>query len=171
MNDQWARHIRLRLVAHWPSLGGDANDPAAMMRLEDWLRTIQRCNPEVASEALELLIQGHEGYPPTIGDWQAVCRSVASRHALERSTVERQALEAGAQPDAKERIAALIQQARANVDAARKKNPARTAARQPISKYDPVPIKWGHEGSLMTEEDRLAELEAFGGRTVRKRTP
>ncbi len=87
----------LRLVAHWPQLGGD--DELAEQRAVDWLAVIDRYDPDVAAQATDTLIANWTGFHPSIGDWRAVARSVAT-HAqpavpeLESGTVDRERLDA-----------------------------------------------------------------------------
>ena len=168
--DDWARKIRARLVAHWPALGGDANDPAAKVRLEDWLQVIRRGQADAAWEALADLVENHGPFPPSIGEWQATVRAVATRHQALAETERRRAIEAGTTVDetARERIARLVLEARQTIDAAKANQPPPPEAPVRVSKYDkPRNIFWGEK--RMTPEERAAELAAFGDRRVRQR--
>lgn len=170
MSDQWAREIRVRLVAHWPALGGDENDPAAKLRLEDWLRVIKRSSEPVAREAMAALLLTHDRFPPSMGEWQEACRSAAQRQSvalqqIERETAERKALEAGADDGTRGRVAALIASTRdqlANVD----RHPEIDAPR-PVSKYDGAGRGRILGDKHMTVEEHDEEAAAFAARARR----
>lgn len=77
-----ARNTLARLISHWPSIGGDAHDPAAQVRIADWMRAIARTNPDDWQAISDLLIDQHpRARPPGIADWQAAARTIAAhRH-------------------------------------------------------------------------------------------
>lgn len=106
--------VLARLTAHWPQLGGD--DAQAEIRMEDWVRVVERNSPGVRRAACEALVQGWKSdWPPKIADWQEASRQVAARAELEQP-----ALGAPREPLApKDRVFALIEQARRTVDASR----------------------------------------------------
>jgi len=73
----------LRIVAHWPQLGGD--DELAEQRAVDWLGVIARYDDDVAARVTDALIAGWVSrWHPNIGDWRVIARAVAIH---ERSTV------------------------------------------------------------------------------------
>ena len=75
-------NVLARLVAHWPSLGGDANDVAAVARMQDWLRIIRQ-SPHAVEVADQIVTGWAKDRPPKIGDWQETARQVAQRRHLE----------------------------------------------------------------------------------------
>lgn len=81
MTDE-ARNVLARLISHWPTIGGDTHDPAAQVRVTDWLRAIRRTRPEDWHPISDQLIGHHpRNSPPGIADWQAAARTVAAnRH-------------------------------------------------------------------------------------------
>lgn len=72
-----------RLIAHWPTIGGPANDPAALARLTDWRQAIRNAGPRADPICDELITTWTERRAPHLGDWQAAARTVAARHHLE----------------------------------------------------------------------------------------
>lgn len=79
MNDP-ARNTLARLISHWPTIGGDTHDPAAQVRIHDWLRAIRHTQPDDWPTISDELIAHHpRAHPPGIADWQAAARSIAAR--------------------------------------------------------------------------------------------
>jgi hypothetical protein len=106
--------VLAHLTAHWPQLGGDG--PEAEVRLRDWAQVISQNSAQTREAACEALVTGWQSeWPPKIADWREACRQLASRADLERP-----AIEAPQEPTvARERVAALIEQARKSIDANR----------------------------------------------------
>lgn len=157
-----------RIVAHWPNLGGAADDPLARERARSWTDALRRLDAKVGFDAVDRLIREHrEPRLPRFADVQDRARAIARDHA-EPHRAQR-AIEAPAA--ARQRVAALVAQARDSIDLARQKAKDTERLPQQVSPYDRAEVHWGAEGTLMSEADRLAELEAFGDRHVRRRHP
>jgi hypothetical protein len=158
-----------RLVAHWPQLGGHETDPLATSRAEDWIRSLTRLDANTAMTAITQTIEQHR-YPraPVFAEIQEAARQVQRHQALEQST--RRALEPGNTTTNRAKVTALIRQAQQAITDAKQRTPEPKTS-TPVSKYDEVPIHWGAEGTIMTPEEREAQLEEIGDRKVRRRSP
>lgn len=83
-----------RLASHFPSLAGEADDPYAEARANDWVNFLERYDEATVEDSFALLVKSwtKDRYP-RIGDFQEIVRQRLARQASENSG--RRALQRG----------------------------------------------------------------------------
>lgn len=111
----YTRNVLARLISHWPTIGGDAHDPAAQVRITDWKRVIRLTGDLRADEVATELITTHDrSTRPGVGDWQAAARTVAARIHHQQQLERPRPIAAPRNPDIGARGIALCREALAN---------------------------------------------------------